>query len=150
MPERGDRRRTQERVPAPDRLAAEASDVPDDQPVVYYFARDLFFGVRLAEGLARLHCTARPITGATAGDLGATAALAIVDLSAPDAQWQPVIEAAHNAGVPVLAFGSHMDQERWQLARALGATRIVANSQLIERFPELVGRLVARQGAESP
>lgn len=137
-------------MPAPARPAADAGDAPDDQPVVYYFARDLFFGVRLIEGLTRLHCAARPITGATAGDLGATAALAIVDLSAPDAQWQPVVEAAHAAGVPVLAFGSHMDQERWQLARALGATRIVANSQLIERFPELVGRLVSPKGAGPP
>jgi hypothetical protein len=147
MPEDGDGRRKREHLPTPERQPAATGDNSGDQPVVYYFARDLFFGVRLAEGLARLHCTARPITGATASELGATAALAIVDLSAPDALWQPVIEAAHAAGVPVLAFGSHMDQERWQLARALGATRIVANSQLIERFPVLVGRFV---GPSSP
>jgi hypothetical protein len=128
-------------MPAPEQHPA-AGGNSGDQPVVYYFARDLFFGVRLAEGLARLHCTARPITGVTAGNLGATAALAIVDLSALNAEWQPVIEAAHAAGVPVLAFGSHMDQERWQLARALGATRIVANSQLVERFPEHVQRTI--------
>jgi hypothetical protein len=148
MPERGDTPRKQEQMAAPDRPAADAGGGPGDQPVVYYFARDLFFGVRLAEGLARLHCTARPIAGATASELGATAALAIVDLSAPDALWQPVIEAAHAAGVPVLAFGSHMDQDRWQLARALGATRIVANSQLIERFAELVGRFIHSNSPE--
>jgi hypothetical protein len=150
MPERGDTPRKQEQMAAPARPAADAGDAPGDQPIVYYFARDLFFGVRLAEGLARLHYPGRPITAATASELGTSAALAIVDLSAPDAQWQPVVEAAHAAGVPVLAFGSHLDQERWQLARALGATRIVANSQLIERFPELVGRLVSPKGPESP
>ncbi|MGI8916220.1 MAG: hypothetical protein ACR2JY_21005 [Chloroflexota bacterium] len=131
-------------VPSPDRPPAVVSAV---QPVVYYFARDLFFGVRLAEGLARLALDGRPITVATAATLTKGAVLSIIDLSAPTPQWQPLLEAAHAATVPVLAFGSHMDQERWQLARRLGADRIVANSQLMEHFTALVERMIGLPGA---
>lgn len=121
--------------------AAAAAD-RSPRPIVGYFVRDLFFGVRVTEGLARLQLDARPLTPATAAELLAQASLAVVDLSAPIAQWQPLIAEAGAAAVPVLAFGSHMDQERWQLARAGGATRIVANSQLVAQFPELIGRLL--------
>jgi hypothetical protein len=121
------------------------------RPVVVYFVRDLFFGVRITEGLARLAIDARPLTPATATEDLARASLAIVDLSAPVAQWQPLLHAAAAGDVPVLAFGSHLDQERWRLARAGGASRIVANSQLVAQFPELVRRLLkVPQGSEPP
>ena len=129
--------------------AADADRRP--RPIIAYHVRDLFFGVRVTEGLARLQLDARPLTLVTSTELLAQASLAIVDLSAPVAQWQPLIAAAGVAGVPVLAFGSHMDQERWRLARATGATRLVANSQLVAQFPELVGQLVkVPRDRESP
>lgn len=112
------------------------------EPLVYHVARDLFFGVRLAEGLARLQIDARPFPATPDSAALGDAALALVDLSVPDGHWQACLTAARTAGVPVLAFGSHMDQERWQLARSLGATRVVANSQLLARFPQLVRRLM--------
>ena len=111
------------------------------RPIVYYLARDLFFGVRLAEGLNRLEVDARPARAMPELSLEG-GALLLVDLSSPPAQWQPLIEGAHSRGVPVLAFGSHMDQPRWQLARAAGAAHIVANSYLLEHFSDLVGRLL--------
>jgi hypothetical protein len=37
-----------------------------------------------------------------------------------------------------------MDQPRWKLARAAGADHIVANSHLIEHFPELVERMLRK------
>ena len=113
-----------------------------EQPIVYYFARDLFFGVRLAEGLARLQVDARPLAATTDRPLLHDAALALVDLSAPVTLWQPLLEAARDVHTPVLAFGSHMDQERWRLARTLGATQIVANSHLLAHFSELVLHLL--------
>lgn len=125
---------------SPDSLRQDTSGV--QKPIVYYFARDLFFGVRLAEGLTRLHVDARQFPSVPDEHVQQIAALALVDLSAPIAQWQPLIEAARASDVPVLAFGSHMDQERWQHARSLGATHIVANSQLIAHFPALVRRMM--------
>jgi hypothetical protein len=109
-----------------------------EKPVVYYFARDLFFGVRLAEGLVRLNLDARPLPAVPDERLLQAAALALVDLSAPVVQWQPLLEVARAARLPVLAFGSHKDQDRWRLAHSLGVTKIVANSQLMTTFPALV------------
>ncbi len=126
---------------SPDPTGGIAASTGDDR-VVAYFARDLFFAVRLAEGLARLHMAGEELTPANAADLLPRAALALVDLSAPVERWRPLIEAAHRIPLPVLAFGSHMDQDRWQLAREAGATRIVANSALIEHFGDLVTRLM--------
>ena len=139
--------------PSPDQSLQETAGA--QKPIVYYFARDLFFAVRLAEGLARLQADARPFPSEPDVTVLQDAALALVDLSAPTAQWQPLLEAARAADVPVLAFGSHMNQERWQLARKLGATQIVANSQLITHFPELVRRVIRaassdRHGLPSP
>jgi hypothetical protein len=125
--------------PSPDPTGGIPASTGDDR-VVAYFARDLFFGVRLAEGLARLHMAGEQLTPANAADLLPRAALALVDLSAPTERWHPLIEAAHRLSIPVLAFGSHMDQDRWQLARQAGASRIVANSALLEHFGDLVGQ----------
>ena len=115
---------------------------PARAATVAYLARDLFFGVRLAEGLARLGLVARQLApGDDAAPL-AGCALLLVDLSLPTAHWQPLLEAARAAGMPVLAFGSHMDLERRRLALAAGAARVVANSQLVERLPDLIRRLL--------
>lgn len=126
-------------MPSPHPEAPEV-DTVKARPTIGYVARDLFFGVRLAEGIKRLDRPARAITPG-ASDLS-DLALLLVDLTAPEARWLPLIEAAHDAGTPVLAFGSHMDQERWKIARQAGATRIVANSQLVEHFPELIRQVV--------
>ena len=122
-------------LPSPEQASGE-------KPIVYYFARDLFFGVRLAEGLALLQVDARTFPATPDVRSLQDAALALVDLSAAVAHWQPLLEAARAAHVPVLAFGSHMDQGRWRLARSFGAAKIVANSQLMAHFPELVRRVM--------
>lgn len=89
-------------------------------PTVLILARDLFFRAKL-EAVART-------AGAeliTRGD----AALAVVELSG-DASLQRIRELAA-AGVPVLAFGSHVHADLLRAAREAGA-EAVPNSQVEE------------------
>ena len=121
-----------------------SSPPPDtSRPAAGYLARDLFFGVRIVEGLLKLGITGQPVRPDSAAAVLRRYALLLVDMSLPEDHWLPLIRQAREAGTPVLAFGSHMDVERWQRARAAGATRTVANSQLVERFPELVRHLLS-------
>lgn len=48
-------------------------------------------------------------------------------------QWEDRVRAAVARGIPVLAFGSHVDVERLRAARALGA-EAVPNSQIEARL----------------
>jgi hypothetical protein len=50
-------------------------------------------------------------------------------------------------GVPVIAFGSHVDLETQAEARKAGATRVIANSKLAMDLPGAVERAI-RVGAE--
>ena len=119
----------------------------DTPPVVVgYLVRDLFFQVRITEGLRRLGLTGKRVGGAA--DITGLSGF-LVDLSVPVERWRPLIIAAHAAPVPVLAFGSHMDQERWQQAKLAGADRIVANSQMIERLPDLIRRMLGNHPVSS-
>jgi hypothetical protein len=120
---------------------------PTPAPPVGYLVRDLFFGVRIGEGLRRLGLPARPLRPEDLAEECPPLRLLIVDLGQSHERWLPAITAAHATGVPVLAFGSHMDQVRWQQARDAGATRVVANSQLAEHFGEIVQRLLQVQSS---
>ncbi len=135
--------------PFPDPREATSAEATPRQATVGYLVRDLFFEVRVTETLKRLNLAACSMARATPDHAPAPLDLLMVDLSTPPERWEPLIQSAHAAGCPVLAFGSHMDQARWQRARAAGATRIVANSQLVERMSELIGKLLQDQAGSS-
>jgi DNA-binding NarL/FixJ family response regulator len=77
-------------------------------------------------------------------EAGASApALILVDLGAADdpvelIRW--VRERESLAGVEVVAFGSHVDVERLNAARAAGANTVLARSAFVGRLPELLAR----------
>jgi hypothetical protein len=56
--------------------------------------------------------------------------------------WEEAITAAKAAGVPTLAFGSHVDMAAQQAARRAGADRVISNSRLALELPAIVERLV--------
>ena len=68
---------------------------------------------------------------------GAKPDLALVDLTAPGALL--AIEALVQAGVPVIAFGPHVDREALRRAREVGAGQVLARSVFFERLGELLG-----------
>ncbi|MEI7555326.1 hypothetical protein [Candidatus Chlorohelix sp.] len=64
--------------------------------------------------------------------------LALVDTQASQFDWESLIKEACQAGIPTLAFGSHMQAESLLKARQAGAYKAVANSAIVQRFAELI------------
>jgi DNA-binding response OmpR family regulator len=111
--------------------------------------RDLFFAVRMRDTL-RHHditvITARTLP-AFEQHLQATGpekpALVIVNTATRGVDWEAAIRAARAQGLPVLAFGSHMDLEARQKALQAGAQKVVANSKFTSDMPGLIQRLLS-------
>lgn len=109
--------------------------------------QDLFFGERVEQGLTRLGCRAAVAERYEPERLIADRpALLVVDLESPRPQWEALIRAAHAAGIPVLAFGSHVDREAREAALAAGATRVVAKSRFTTGFDDLIAELLPQGG----
>src|SRR5438067_3844224 len=69
--------------------------------------------------------------------------LAIVNTAISGVDWEGAIRRAREHGLPVLAFGSHMDLEARQKALQAGAQRVVANSKFASDMPGLVNRMLS-------
>ncbi|HEV8191635.1 MAG TPA: response regulator [Ktedonobacterales bacterium] len=76
--------------------------------------------------------------------------LVLVNTAARGVDWQTAIRAAREAGVPVIAFGSHVDLETHAAARQAGASRVISNSKLAADLPGIVARTVRRPGQDEP
>ncbi len=108
--------------------------------------RDLLFGSRIRSALKTidLAVTLVPDSSKFAERVSAHApdiALAIIDLNG-DVDWtaiDPVLRDA-NLGVPVLAFGPHVDAEKLRAAKSHGVTRVVSNGQFHQDLVSLVQR----------
>ena len=68
----------------------------------------------------------------------------IADLG--DRELDPIgaIRAAASKGIPVLAFGSHVDEAALEAAREAGASRVVPRSVFASRLPELIAELAGK------
>jgi uncharacterized protein len=82
-------------------------------------------------------------------------ALLIFDLNnqaIPWREWIPVLTASPaTRRIPVLCFGSHVEVDAIQAARAAGAKEVVARSRFVSALPELIqkhARLVDRAGLD--
>jgi PleD family two-component response regulator len=118
--------------------------------------RDLFFAIRIRETLAPRGyavAVAKTNDALDAALAEGPAALLIVDLAftaiEPAALIARLKGDAASAAIPILAFGSHLDQTSRDAAKAAGADRVVANSKLAEALPDLVARY-ARPTAPTP
>lgn len=69
--------------------------------------------------------------------------LAIINTATNGADWEEAIRQAREHGLPVLAFGSHMDLEARKKALQAGAQRVVANSKFTSDMPGLVKRMLS-------
>jgi DNA-binding NtrC family response regulator len=70
--------------------------------------------------------------------------ITLVNTAARGLDWRAAIAAARAAGLPVIAYGSHVDVETQSEARAAGATRVIANSKLAADLPEIVEQTLRR------
>lgn len=104
---------------------------------------DLMFSARVAAALKPLGLTTRdlrPRESLEAQLVGAT--LFVIQLAGPREAWSALIAAAKATGVPVLAFGAHVDAAALRAARQAGADLAVPNSQLAAELPALVSSLL--------
>ncbi len=110
---------------------------------------DLFFVAKIDHGLAQVGFERETVSGAEAV-LSARRAgrgdLLILDLGHRSVDPFALLEAVKadpvGRDLPVLAYVSHVDAERWARAEALGAEKVVARSEFSARLPRLVAGLV--------
>jgi DNA-binding NtrC family response regulator len=113
---------------------------------------DLFFVVKVRTTLQHAGYDVR--TARSSADFARrltddTPVLALVNTAVARVDWREAIGAARTAGIPVIAFGSHVDLETQQAARAAGATRVIANSRLASDLPGIVARTLRTSSHES-
>jgi DNA-binding response OmpR family regulator len=115
--------------------------------------RDLFFIVKVRDTLSHLGYETQVARSSDdfARKLAAgVPALALVHTGLAGVDWEQAIAQAKAAGVPTLAFGSHVDLEAQQAARRAGADRVISNSKLAKDLPAIVERVVNKRGADMP
>lgn len=113
-------------------------------PTALLYCTDLMFAVQL-QNMARK--TGYRFANARPGAPLADADVMVVDLGARG-DWEAAVREVSARGVPVIAFGPHMDAEGRKRAKAAGATRVLANSNLARDLPRILIDLRERGIAE--
>lgn len=70
--------------------------------------------------------------------------LVILDLTAVQPGWENVVAKVKAAGIPVLAYGPHVNVEAREAAVKAGCDDVVANSKLSIDLPNLLGKYLSR------
>jgi DNA-binding response OmpR family regulator len=115
--------------------------------------KDLFFSVKIRDTLKHygmevttvrtLSAFEQRLTGENAPEL------AIINIATESVDWEAAIRAARAQGLPVLAFGSHMDLQARAKALQAGAHKVVANSKFSRDMPGLVEHMLNAEAASS-
>jgi DNA-binding response OmpR family regulator len=110
--------------------------------------KDLFFSVKMRDTLRHHDIEVKTVRNLPAFEESLRAkvdeefVLAIVNTAITGVDWEIAIRKAQEAGLKVLAFGSHMDLEARSKALEAGAQRVVANSKFTSDMPGLVLRML--------
>lgn len=113
----------------------------EELPVALLFCTDLMFMVPL-QNMAR-KAGYRPLV-VRPGSALPEGAVMVVDLGARG-DWAAAIREAVQCGTPAVAFGPHMDSEARRQAKAAGAVRVLANSNLARDLPTIMASM--REGS---
>lgn len=114
--------------------------------------KDLFFAVKMRDTLRHYDMEVTTVRTLPAFEQYLAAAteegpeLVIVNTATTGVDWEEAIRQARAHGLPVLAFGSHMDLEARAKALKAGALRVVANSKFTSDMPGLVERMLSEPG----
>jgi DNA-binding NtrC family response regulator len=114
---------------------------------------DLFFTVKIADTLKHASYTTTTVRteAAFARALAERPpAVVLVNTAAREVDFRRAIPLARAAGVPVIAFGSHVDLRTQEEARQAGATRVIANSKLADDLPGVLERALRRSPPGDP
>lgn len=127
------------------------SDTPaTDGGTVVLLDNDLFFVVKVTETLTRAGYSvhkARNLDAFTAalGQAGAERPVAaMVNLAARGIDALAAIALARDAGVPLVAYGPHVDTAAQTAARQAGAISVIANAKLAGDLPGVLARALRR------
>ncbi|MDQ6660655.1 MAG: hypothetical protein M3Z24_06780 [Chloroflexota bacterium] len=110
--------------------------------------KDLFFSVKMRDTLRHHDMEVKIVRTLPAFVQNVEAngeekpALVIINTATAGVDWEAAIVQARQRGLPVLAFGSHMDLEAREKALKAGAQRVVANSKFTSDMPGLVQRML--------
>ena len=122
-----------------------ASPEQNAAPVALLFCTDLMFAVQL-QNMARK--TGYRVANARPGAALPGADVMVVDLGSRG-DWEAAVREVAARGVPVIAFGPHMDAEGRKRAKAAGATRVLANSNLARDLPRILADLRERNATSA-
>ncbi len=113
----------------------------EDMPVALLLCADLMFAVQL-QNIARSEGY-RPVTLRPGDPIRSDSTLLIVNLSdlGRTPAWQAPVESASAQGIPVVAFGPHIDSESRRAAKVAGASRVLANSNVTRDLPGILYEL---------
>lgn len=117
-------------------------------PTILLSTTDLFFGARIQDVIEKLGGRVQwPRTAAElAAQLGEVPVLAIVELG-PGGQgdWMQAVQDARKwtRGIPILAFGAHVDTAAQAAAQAAGCDFVWSKNRLARELPALVARYLA-------
>lgn len=117
--------------------------------------KDLFFAVKMRDTLRHHDIEVKTVRTLLAFEhllaapTGERPELVIVNTATTGVDWESAIRQARAQGLPVLAFGSHMDLEARERALKAGAQRVVANSKFTTDMPGLVQRMLSEPGEVS-
>jgi len=115
--------------------------------------KDLFFSVKMRDTLRHYDIEVMTVRTLPAFEQYLQApgeeppALVIVNTATKGVDWEAAIRQARAHGLPVLAFGSHLDLEARARALKAGAQRVVANSKFTSDMPGLVQRMLDEPAA---
>ena len=65
--------------------------------------------------------------------------LILIDLNLPNLDWE-LLASMHNpdSNLQSIAFGSHVDTEKFQIAKAAGCTQVIPRSRFSAQLPHLL------------
>lgn len=108
--------------------------------------KDLFFSVKIRDTLQHHEMDVVIVRTLSAFEqqlmIDEKPALVLINTATKGVDWEEAIRVARTQGVPVLAFGSHMDLEARAKALQAGAVKVVANSKFTSDIVGLVTRML--------
>ncbi len=118
--------------------------------------KDLFFSVKIRDTLRHYDMDVTTVRNLASLEQGLAAtgdakpAMVIVDIASKNVDWEAAIRMVRTHGLPVLAFGSHMDLDARARALQAGAQKVVANSKFSKDMPGLVQRMLNSSAENIP
>lgn len=114
----------------------------DTSTKIVILCSDLFFLSKItgvADQLGLAHSTTSNCKQALEHIKDETSQLILIDLNLPNLDWE-MLTSIHQSDshLQSIAFGSHVDTEKFQVAQAAGCTQVLPRSRFSAQLPQLL------------